>query len=73
LLDPGPGRTADEAAAAAGAAVPSCAASLRQAAQVFDEIWYGGRAATRDHDDLLRALDAQVAAARAAQPFEVPR
>jgi Domain of unknown function (DUF4129) len=64
LIDPRPGRTADEAAAAAGVAVPSSAAALRDAAREFDEIWYGGRPATRDHDAALRALDDELRAAR---------
>jgi len=68
LLDPRPGRTADEAAAAAGVAVPSSAAGLRDAARVFDEIWYGGRPATADHDRALRALDDAVRAARPLAP-----
>ncbi|MDQ1627648.1 MAG: hypothetical protein QOI54_1392 [Actinomycetota bacterium] len=67
LLDPRPGRTADEAAAAAGAALPGCAPGLREAAQVFDELWYGGRPASRAHDETLRRLDAQVQAARPAR------
>jgi Domain of unknown function (DUF4129) len=65
LLDPAPGRTADEAAAEGGHALPACAADLRTAARRFDEIWYGGRAATPADDRLLRDLDARVVAARA--------
>jgi hypothetical protein len=64
LLDPRPGRTADEAAAAAGAAVPECAADLSAAARAFDEIWYGGRAAGPEHDAALRALDDAVRTSR---------
>jgi hypothetical protein len=45
VLDPRPGRTAGEVAAEAGAAVPGAAAPLKAAADVFDEIWYGGRPA----------------------------
>ncbi|MGZ4669189.1 MAG: DUF4129 domain-containing protein [Blastococcus sp.] len=69
LLDPRPGRTADEAAAAAGAAVPDCAAGLRAAARDFDEIWYGGRPAGPTHDAALRRLDEQV---RASRPRPLP-
>ncbi len=64
LLDPRPGRTADEAATAAGVAVPSSAAALQVAARVFDEIWYGGRTATAEHDRALRALDDAIRTAR---------
>jgi Domain of unknown function (DUF4129) len=66
LLEPRPGRTADEAAADAGAVVPECAADLRAAARVFDEIWYGSRPADATHDARLRSLDDQVRASRPA-------
>ncbi len=64
VLDPRPGRTADEVATAAGAALPSVAAGLRRGAGTFDEIWYGRRAATRADYDHLVTLDEDVAAAR---------
>ena len=64
VLDERAGRTADEAAAEAGRALPSCAAGLRAAAVLFDEIWYGGRPAGRESYAALRDLDAQVQAAR---------
>jgi hypothetical protein len=66
LLEPRPGRTADEAAAAAGAVVPECAADLRVAAHTFDDIWYGGRPAAAAHDAQLRGLDDRVRASRPA-------
>jgi hypothetical protein len=43
LLDPRPGRTADEAAAEASRTLPSRAERLRAAARDFDDITYGGR------------------------------
>ena len=46
LLDPRPGRTADEAAAEAGRALPAHADRLRAAARDFDDVTYGGRTAT---------------------------
>jgi hypothetical protein len=64
VLDERPGRTADEAAADAGRALPSCAAGLRAAAVLFDEVWYGGRPAGPESYAVLRDLDAQVQAAR---------
>lgn len=67
VLDERPGRTADEAAAEAGAALPSCAADLRRAAQVFDEVWYGGRRADAGSDAVLRAVDQRVREARPAR------
>jgi len=64
VLDERPGRTADEAAAEAGRALPSCAAGLRSAAVLFDEVWYGGRPAGPESYAALRDLDARVQAAR---------
>jgi hypothetical protein len=64
VLDERPGRTADEAAAEAGRALPSCAAGLRSAAVLFDEVWYGGRPAGPESYAALRDLDTQVQAAR---------
>ena len=68
VLDPRPGRTADEAAAEAGRLLPAVAADLREAARLFDEIWYGARPATAEHDRRLREVDAAVAAARPHTP-----
>lgn len=64
LLDPRPGRTADEAAAEAGQALPDCASGLREAAQIFDDVWYGGRPATQAMDARLRAIDEATRQAR---------
>jgi len=66
VLEPRPGRTADEAAAQAGAALPGCAADLAAAARLFDDIWYGGRPAGPEADASLRELDRAVRAARPA-------
>lgn len=64
LLDPRPGRTADEAAAEAGQVLPGCAAGLLSAARRFDDVVYGGRPAGQDDDAALRALAERVAAER---------
>ena len=64
ILDERPGRTALEAASDAGRALPECAADLRRVAVLFDEIWYGGRAAGPDADAAGRDLDTRIAAAR---------
>jgi hypothetical protein len=64
VLDERPGRTADEAAAEAGLALPSCAEDLRGAARLFDDVWYGGRPAGPGSDAALRALDERVRATR---------
>lgn len=66
VLEPRPGRTADEVAREAGAAVPPVAADLRTAATVFDEVWYGGRAATAQADELLRRADQRIQRAQLA-------
>ncbi|MFJ5740494.1 DUF4129 domain-containing protein [Streptomyces microflavus] len=57
LLDPRPGRTADEAAAEAGRALPDHATRLRSAARDFDDVTYGGRTAGQPTYLALRALD----------------
>jgi hypothetical protein len=64
LVDDLPGRTAQEVADAAAAALPSVAHALYAGARLFDDISYGSRAATADHDRRLRELDHQVAGTR---------
>lgn len=60
LLDPRPGRTADEAAAEAGRPLPGHAARLHTAARDFDDITYGGRPGTPEVYARLRDLDADL-------------
>lgn len=57
LLDPRPGRTADEAAAEAAATLPSHAAALRAAARTFDDVTYGGHPADAGMYATLTTLD----------------
>ncbi|WP_308406936.1 DUF4129 domain-containing protein [Streptomyces sp. AC555_RSS877] len=57
LLDTRPGRTADEAAAEAGRALPSQADRLRAAARDFDDVTYGGRTATQQSYHRIAELD----------------
>lgn len=64
VLDERPGWTADEAASEAGAALPGCAADLRRASRLFDDVRYGDAAARAEDDAWLRGVDAAVAAAR---------
>jgi hypothetical protein len=64
VLDARPGRTADEVAREAGAAVPAVAEPLRRAATVFDEVWYGGRLADAGSYAVLVEVDRLVTAAR---------
>lgn len=70
ILDPRPGRTADEAAREAGSALPGLAGVLMAGAQLFDGVHYGGRPATGDDDARLRDLDAAVRRTRPARPAE---
>ncbi|MFJ8434637.1 DUF4129 domain-containing protein [Kitasatospora sp. NPDC094019] len=64
LLDARPGRTADEAAAEAGRALPDHAAELTAAARAFDDIAYGERTADRGAYQSLRDLDRDLERAR---------
>jgi hypothetical protein len=64
LLDPRPGRTADEIASAAGRLFPDLAGSLRVGAQTFDDVTYGAVRASLAQAEQLRRLDEQVEAAR---------
>ncbi|MFJ5263472.1 DUF4129 domain-containing protein [Streptomyces sp. NPDC088387] len=57
LLDIRPGRTADEAAAEAGRALPGHADRLRAAARDFDDVTYGGRTATETSYGRIAELD----------------
>lgn len=57
LLDNRPGRTADEAAAEAGRALPAHTTRLHDAARAFDDVTYGGRTATEGSYRLLAELD----------------
>ncbi|MEU8437916.1 DUF4129 domain-containing protein [Streptomyces sp. NPDC029216] len=57
LLDPRPGRTADEAAAEAARSLPAHADALRAAARTFDDVTYGGRTADPAAYAALRTLD----------------
>ncbi|GLP72787.1 membrane protein [Streptomyces sp. TUS-ST3] len=57
LLDIRPGRTADEAAAEAGRALPSHSDRLRSAARDFDDVTYGGRAATEQSYHRIAEVD----------------
>lgn len=57
LLDARPGRTADEAAAEAGRALPAHTDRLRSAARDFDDVTYGGRSATEQSYHRIAGLD----------------
>ncbi|MQA84985.1 MAG: DUF4129 domain-containing protein [Streptosporangiales bacterium] len=70
IVEPKAGRTADELAAEAGAALPANAADLRAAAQTFDDVAYGGRPATAEGYERLVRLDEELRRAKpaAAEP-----
>ncbi|HYN75603.1 MAG TPA: DUF4129 domain-containing protein [Candidatus Limnocylindria bacterium] len=60
ILDPRPGRTADEAAREGGLALPALADDLWAASTTFDAVAYGGRPASSTDDRFLRELDRAV-------------
>ncbi|MFD0511810.1 DUF4129 domain-containing protein [Streptomyces aureus] len=60
LLDPRPGRTADEAASEAGRTLPAHTDRLRTAARDFDDVTYGGRTATPQTYERLTTLDSEL-------------
>ncbi|WP_299528091.1 DUF4129 domain-containing protein [uncultured Streptomyces sp.] len=64
LLEPRPGRTADEAAAEAGRTLPEHATALRTAARAFDDVTYGGHDADQNAYLGLRTLDLTLRDAR---------
>jgi hypothetical protein len=66
VLDPRPGRTADEAAAEAGVAFPGLAGELIDASRLFDVVRYGDQEAARADDERMRRLDDNTRAARPA-------
>lgn len=68
VLDPRPGRTADEAAGEAGQLLPAVADALATAARLFDDVAYGDRAATPEHHDRVREADDAASRARLGVP-----
>jgi hypothetical protein len=64
VVEPRPGRTADEVALEAGRVLPALATALRDGARRVDEVWYGGRPADASSYAALVALDDRVVAAR---------
>jgi Domain of unknown function (DUF4129) len=64
LLDPRPGRTADELAREAGRLLPELSTRLQAGAQVFDDVSYGAGRAERADAEQLWQLDLAVEAAR---------
>ncbi|MCA5894642.1 DUF4129 domain-containing protein [Isoptericola sp. NEAU-Y5] len=71
VLDERPGRTAQEAAAAAADRLPDVAAQLHRAAALFDDVCYGTLPARAEDDTTMRELDTRVAALRPQLPATV--
>jgi hypothetical protein len=68
VLPPLPGRTGAATAREAGPLLPAAADGLRAATLAFDEVWFGGRAATAADVELARATADAVLSARVGQP-----
>ncbi|HEY2288091.1 MAG TPA: DUF4129 domain-containing protein, partial [Streptosporangiaceae bacterium] len=71
VLLPRPGRTASELATEAASSLPATSlpggvATLHQAARLFDDVRWGGRAGTLAHYEQVRDLDTAIGSARAA-------
>jgi Domain of unknown function (DUF4129) len=64
LLDPRPGRTADEIAVEAARLLPELATELREGARTFDDVAYGSVRADAARADRMRRLDERVEAAK---------
>ncbi|GAA2084634.1 DUF4129 domain-containing protein [Actinomadura alba] len=73
ILEPRPGRTADELAAEAAQALPDIAEALHSGVGVFDDVWYGDRPGTREGYEQLTVLDelTQAATPRPLEPGEL--
>lgn len=64
ILDPRPGRTADELAVEAGVALPEHAGELTVGVRIFDDVWYGGRTGDAAGYQRLTELDERLRKAR---------
>jgi uncharacterized protein DUF4129 len=71
LLDPRPGRTADELAAEVARLLPALAPDLHTGARLFDDVSYGSHHARAEDAERIRRLDAAVEAARPGLPGAV--
>ncbi len=64
IVPPRAGRTADELAAEAGAALPGHAEALAAGVRLFDDVWYGGRTGDAAGYRRMVELDDRLRAAR---------
>ncbi|WP_163508855.1 DUF4129 domain-containing protein [Fodinicola acaciae] len=72
LLDPRPGRTVTEIVAAVRRSLPDATAQLTKGAQLFSDIWYGTKVASRRDDTTMRQVYEAVAAAKPADAEPEP-
>ncbi|TDE96098.1 DUF4129 domain-containing protein [Occultella glacieicola] len=72
ILEDRLGRTAREAAGAAGERLPACADDLHRAADLFDQVCYGHVDPTEREDAWLREVDRTVAATRPTRVRSTP-
>ncbi len=73
VLDPAPGRTATELAAAAGRALPPLADRFAAAAECFNGVSYGERPGTEDQYRMIEELDDELGRHPAAPPADTVR
>ena len=66
IVEPRPGRTADELASEAGEALPDHAEELATGVRIFDDVWYGGRTGDAEGYQRLTELDRRLRSARPA-------
>ncbi|GAB2872017.1 DUF4129 domain-containing protein [Actinoallomurus bryophytorum] len=66
IVEPRPGRTADELASEAGQALPDFAEELTVGVRIFDDVWYGGRTGDAEGYQRLTELDRRLRSARPA-------
>lgn len=64
ILQPRPGRTADELAREAAEALPAHAEDLAASVRVFDDVWYGGRQGDAEGYRRITELDRRLRSAR---------
>ncbi|OBG65606.1 MULTISPECIES: DUF4129 domain-containing protein [unclassified Mycobacterium] len=68
VLNPAPGRTANELAVDAGAALPHLAGELAQAATAFNDVTYGERPGTQSAYQMIADLDEHLRSRSATVP-----
>ncbi len=72
VIEPRPGRTAAGVAREAASTAPASAVDVTLVARLFDEVWYGGRAATENDVGQARAADERLRRMRLAVVPDAP-